>query len=156
MISSRLVGSSMTCLGNLAWALLQNDWKTTDVASTRSLSFLRIKLLSCIFMDGNQLAKISLLLDDDCIENYGKWCLQVARREDWNSRFFCSWSCYANEIKNILQSNWTDATINFLYFESYKMLHFLPYQNSLHISPTQSADINSVKTVSAFSASLVV
>jgi hypothetical protein len=88
-------------------------------------------------MDGNQLAKISFAGEHKknyipATKNYGKRCLQVAKEHSIEIKIEIQGfhrSCYANEIK-ILQLNWTDATMNFIR----KTLHFLPDQNSFHIS----------------------
>lgn len=96
------------------------------------------KLLSCIFMDENQLAKISFAGEIErklfpCIEKLWKAMPSGSQRrqhrdKDWNSRFspklLCKWD------QKILQLNWTDVTINF----TLKTLHILEYQNSFHIS----------------------
>lgn len=118
------------------------------------------KLLSCIFIDENQLAKISSAVGwreknerklFPCIEKLWKRCLQVAKEDNIEIKIEIQgfhWSCYANEIKNIAIE--LDGCDDKFHSED-ASLPGLSKQFS-HIS--QSVDLNSIKTLYALLSAL--
>lgn len=123
-----------------------------------------LELLSCIFMDGNQLARllsrrrasvaVELFL---CIENYRKWGLQVADCRGRKIETMIEIQGFrhppSDEVvmqtrsAKILQLNWTggeDKSCLFWKLEDAPLPACLPYHDS---SRTQSVDINSITAI---------